>query len=214
MLHSSVLTLALAVSTCGYAAGPDFYKNYEELSKAEREGVDFRVVVHQRRAPLTVMAIHGGDIEMGSSDLAATIAGDDLSLYLFEGLKPVGNSKLHITSTHFDEPRALALFKGSPLCLSIHGFLEKTRSVVCVGGGNAALAKKMTDQLNSAAVSLGIEVESPCTRFGGDDPRNVVNRCEVPGVQLETSTALRKRLDRDLELRQKFAHIARKAMIE
>ncbi len=196
------------------AAGPDFYKSYDELSKSEREGVDYRVVVHQRRAPVTIMAIHGGDIEIGTSDLAQAIAGDDWSLYLFEGIKREGNSKLHITSTHFDEPRALALVEGSPSCLSIHGFLEKSRSVVCVGGGNQVQRGKMSELLTGAAAGLGIEVESPCKRFGGDNPRNIVNRCRSPGVQLETSTALRRRLDNEPGLRAEMAKLIRRGMFE
>ncbi|MBI3555050.1 MAG: poly-gamma-glutamate hydrolase family protein [Deltaproteobacteria bacterium] len=208
-----ILQLLLSGLSLALAAGADFYKNYDELSKAEREGVDYRVVVHQRRAPLTVLAIHGGDIEIGTSDFAQAIAGEDSSLYLFEGIKHTGNSKLHITSTHFDEPRALAMAAGSRGCLSIHGFLETVRSVVCVGGGNPVMRKKMTDQL-TAATGLGIEVESPCQRFGGDDAKNIVNRCQNPGVQLETSTALRRRFDRDPALRLELARIIRKAMVD
>jgi phage replication-related protein YjqB (UPF0714/DUF867 family) len=53
---------------------------------------------------VAVIAPHGGGIEPGTSELATAIAGDDFSLYLFEGLKSAGNGELHITSTNFDEP--------------------------------------------------------------------------------------------------------------
>ncbi|WP_261338761.1 poly-gamma-glutamate hydrolase family protein [Rhizobium leguminosarum] len=50
------------------------------------EGVDFRIGV--TRIPVAIVAPHRGHIEPHTSEIAAAIAGEDFSLYLFEGLNP------------------------------------------------------------------------------------------------------------------------------
>lgn len=211
------MILALFAVASAFAVGPDRYKNFAELAEHEREGVDYRVRVLNagKAAPLSVMAIHGGDIEIATSDLAAAIAEDRFPLYLFEGIKPGDNRVLHITSSHFDEPRAFEFAARSKLCVSIHGFLEKRRLAVCVGGANARLRDKLAAALKAAALGPDrIEIESPCERFSGSDARNIVNRCGEPGVQLETSTALRRRMDADAALRTAFAKLVRDTLVE
>ncbi|MFX4608957.1 poly-gamma-glutamate hydrolase family protein, partial [Acinetobacter baumannii] len=83
---------------------------YAELSSAHREGIDYHVTVERRGSGVAIVAPHGGRIERGTSEVARAIAGNDFDLYLFEGALPTMNFEmLHITSTRFDEPRALAL---------------------------------------------------------------------------------------------------------
>ncbi len=78
----------------------DMYANFAALNAMEREGVDFCVCVVPRETISTViLAPHGGGIELGTSEVAKQIAGEDLSCATFEGRKPTGNSHLHITST-------------------------------------------------------------------------------------------------------------------
>ena len=64
----------------------DKYGSFDELRRAERDGVDFRIRVMRREASVAIIAPHGGRIEPGTSELAEAIAGDDFSLYCFEGL--------------------------------------------------------------------------------------------------------------------------------
>ncbi len=64
----------------------DTYSSYVELSAAELEGVDYRVLA-QSRSTIVVLAPHGGGIEPGTSEIAWEVAGGEFSLYLFEGLK-------------------------------------------------------------------------------------------------------------------------------
>src|ERR1019366_7404121 len=76
------------------------YPNFAALKQAEREGEDFDIVCRPRRSPVAVIAPHGGEIEPGTSEIAAAIAGDEFNLYCFEGCKPSGNIGLHITSAN------------------------------------------------------------------------------------------------------------------
>ena len=116
----------------------DRYANFAELARAEKAGVDYRIEVRDREHARSVLAIHGGHIEAGTAELARKIAGADWNLYVFEGLKSEGNRVLHLTSAHFDEPRARALARKSRLCLSLHGFASQTgTAIACIGGGNA-----------------------------------------------------------------------------
>jgi phage replication-related protein YjqB (UPF0714/DUF867 family) len=99
----------------------DSYYNYNDLLNHEREGVDFRIRWREGVTGLCVMAVHGGEIEPGTSEIAHAIAGDDHAFYSFEGLKPSRNSVLHITSVVFDEPTAITLAKASATVVTIHG---------------------------------------------------------------------------------------------
>jgi phage replication-related protein YjqB (UPF0714/DUF867 family) len=188
-MRNLILVLCLLVGAPPAFAG-DVYANFEDLSQHAVEGVDYNVQSLDRSSKYTVLAIHGGAIEPGSEFVAAEIAGSDLNLYQFVAAPKDHSRDLHLTSTHFDEPRALVLVTKSEECVSVHGFLELEKDVVCVGGGDSVLRKKIVGALNR--LNLNLVAEEPCVRFGGAAPQNIVNRCKMPGVQLEISTHLRK----------------------
>src|ERR1051326_1852890 len=164
--------LGLIVATV--TAASDRYPNFEELAAHEKEGVDFKVESVDRQSPVVVIAIHGGKIEPGSEAVAREIAGETLSKYIFMAGKAKENHTLHLTSTHFDDPRVVALVRSGKLCVSVHGFKEEQRDIVCVGGRNAKLRDHLAKQL--AGPGMPWSVESPCERFGGADPANIVNK--------------------------------------
>jgi Poly-gamma-glutamate hydrolase len=112
--------------------GPDTYKSMTALYNDPRnvEGTTYgkrwkrhewsQMVEEQAtdntEAQKIVMAIHGGGIEKGTSEIALAVAGyhpatlatsDDVfglhDFWLFEGLLPSGNGKLHVTASHYDE---------------------------------------------------------------------------------------------------------------
>lgn len=65
--------------------------NCSTLQKARRrKQVSVRASSENRRAPVAIIAPHGGSIEPGTSEIAATIAGDSQSFYAFEALRPAG----------------------------------------------------------------------------------------------------------------------------
>ena len=168
----------------------DAYSSFAELCGVEREGADFRVhVVRRPLARIVVVAPHGGGIEPGTSEIARGIAGADLSLALFEGLKSGGNHRLHVTSTNFDEPRCLELIAESEHVLAIHGERGET-PVVHIGGRDAELGARIGAELMRRGHVLG---EHSAAALQGVDPRNLCNRGRTgAGVQLELSAGLRR----------------------
>ena len=174
-----LLALVLAAST--FAA--DRYANLAALRAENREGVDYRVETLDRSSPATVLAIHGGNIEPGTSLVARRLAGDDWNLYLFEALRSSARD-LHVTATHFDDPSAVALASRSALAVSVHG--EKGAGLeVCVGGADTALSVRVAEALRRAHFAA----QQPCRRLPGRNPDNIVNRAKS-GVQLEMTKPL------------------------
>ncbi len=175
---------------------PDRYHNFSELAAGEIEGVDFRVEVLDRSTPLAVFAPHAGGIEPGCSEFARAVAGDDLSLYLFEGLRRDSHS-MHITSVRFDEPRALALAAKTETIVTVHGCLE-AEPLVFVGG---------LDQIRRAALvraflANGVPAAPDQSHHPGRQPKNLCNRgLTGAGVQLEITDGLRRLMFKDLTRR-------------
>src|SRR5436190_3467580 len=73
-------------------------------------------------AAKVVLALHGGGIEGGTSEIGLAVAGYHPAtlapiadchglhdLWIFEGLLTTDNNALHVTATHYDDPIALAL---------------------------------------------------------------------------------------------------------
>src|SRR5262249_50874908 len=78
-----------------------------------------------------VLAIHGGGIEAGTSEIALAVAGYHPAtfaqttdghgfhdLWIFEGLLSSDNSRLHVTSTNYDDRIALELVQNARRCIS------------------------------------------------------------------------------------------------
>jgi phage replication-related protein YjqB (UPF0714/DUF867 family) len=168
----------------------DLYRNFAELSEAEIEGIDFRISVVKREGSSTVIvAPHGGSIEPGTSEVAKEVANNDLSLAIFEGIKPRGNKRLHITSTNFDEPRCVALVLASDTVVAIHGEGSNGLSVF-LGGKDDELCA----QLKKALERYGYAVKTHGNpELHGLAAANICNRGRHGrGVQLELSSGLRQ----------------------
>ena len=177
---ADVLRLLLFCSLC-FAA--DRYANVAALRADKKEGVDFRIETLDRSSPVTVLAIHGGKIEEGTSPVARRLAGEDWNLYLFEGLRSPARD-LHVTASHFDDPAAVALASRSTFAVSVHE--EREAGVnACIGGADAALGRRVAEALRQAHFAA----EQPCRRLRGRSPKNIVNRAGS-GVQLEMTKDL------------------------
>jgi phage replication-related protein YjqB (UPF0714/DUF867 family)/membrane-associated phospholipid phosphatase len=174
-----------SVLTVRSAHGADKYPSYTEMAKHEHEGIDFFVDLAEPRSKILVLAIHGQYLEPGSDDVAEAIAGSDFRKYIFRANKNVNWADLHVTSTHFDDPRALDLAKASDLCVSVHGYKEPKKQSICLGGGNVSARSDVLKAIS--AVFPEIEFDSNCQEIGGRDPANIVNRCSRQGLQLELS---------------------------
>lgn len=175
----------------------DKYPDFETLSKHERSGVDFRILVRRAKARFAIVAPHGGGIEPGTSEIAEEVAAQEWSYYAFEGLKAKGNSDLHITSTRFDEPMCLTLVSQSKTIVTIHGeYSDADGEGVFMGGLDAKLGTRLGAGLKAKGFAVG---RHPDPRLQGLEPNNVCNRgTSGKGVQLELSRTVRSEMFRSL----------------
>ncbi|MEV7675136.1 poly-gamma-glutamate hydrolase family protein [Streptomyces sp. NPDC088752] len=168
---------------------PDLYPNYAALAAARQIGVDYRLLV--RTPPgsrLAHLAIHGGGIEPGTTEIADYLAGSASRFYSFDGMLSSGNSALHITSTNFDEPQALSLVAASDFVVSWHG-ASGSDQITYIGGLDTDLIGRVRESLEQA----GFTVQEAGTEIAGVDPANICNRgARSMGVQMELTTGLRQ----------------------
>jgi phage replication-related protein YjqB (UPF0714/DUF867 family) len=162
----------------------DRYNSFAELKSEQPHGA-FSIETADRGSPITIMAIHGGKIEPGTSSLAKLIAGDTFNYYSFSGHKRRHNWDLHITSTAFDEPAALALASCSAVVVTIHGCMGRG-AIAYTGGDNVEIRQQLEAELNRAGVK-----SQPHPVFHGRGSHNICNRGHQRGIQLELTPRLR-----------------------
>lgn len=164
---------------------------YDDLARHYAEGIDYAVhVVPRECSAIAVLAPHGGRIEGRTSEIARLIAGDDHSLYLFEGLRDSGDNfdRLHLASRRFDEPRALQLISFCDTVVTVHGYAAAGPDVL-LGGLNETLKLEVAKALGRN----GLSYQTAGHRFPGTDPNNICNRGRTGmGLQLELSEGLRR----------------------
>ena len=174
---------------------PDDYANFQELYQHHIENAEYRIHAHARPGPLIVLAIHAGGIELGTSELARAIAGDEHSFYLFEGLTNDENKKLHLTSTHFDEPQCLDLVQRHHSALSLHGFNGSPDDPQIYMGGTD---KQFIQLLLQTLKDNGYKVRINTQKFAATDRSNICNRTRSgQGVQIEIAHSLRRQFFQD-----------------
>ncbi|PJN89481.1 poly-gamma-glutamate hydrolase family protein [Bacillus sp. mrc49] len=168
------------------------YTNFAELTNNEQEFLDYRIIAYHRNPVIAVLAIHGGNIEPGTSELAVAL-GERMgaSTYSFEGLKSRGNQILHIKSSLFNEPVGVSMAADAQTTLTIHGHRNEHDSFVYIGGRNITFKNVIKHSLNRA----GFQTYDAPRHLLGTNASNITNRCKMgAGVQLELSTKLRKSL--------------------
>lgn len=187
----------------------DTYGSFPELAAHEKEGVDFAVEVAKRDSPISVIAIHGGNIEPATTEIARAIAGDTFSCYSFVGNGSVeACEKLHITSANFDEPRCLELVNETIKTVSIHGMAENAEFVM-IGGLDAELIRTIERALDAGGFVTRMAPE----HVNGDSPENICNRCRSrAGVQIEIGRGYRERFLADGAMLDRFSGIVRGAI--
>jgi phage replication-related protein YjqB (UPF0714/DUF867 family) len=190
---------------------PDTYRSFLELESKEREGEDWAREYIDRGSRILIMAPHGGWIEPFTAELARAVAGNDLSLYTFQGLKAKGNEMLHLTSHRFDEPLALRATSSALWVLAIHGERSPDRISVMVGGLWQPFRKRFVEAFEEAAIL----VEGPRHGLGGVNPGNICNRGQSgAGGQLEISEGLRRDLREDEGELRRFVELVRGVLFE
>jgi phage replication-related protein YjqB (UPF0714/DUF867 family) len=185
----------------------DAYRCFEDLAKHRVENIDFRICVTDRASPVTILAPHGGKIEAGTSEIAASIAGAKYSLYCFEGLMSKNNFRwLHITSASFDEKRACELVERSDAVIAVHGRRDRYRDkvdarTIWLGGRDTRLRDAIGEWLKQAHFAVTTDHDLP-----GIQPENICNRGRTKaGVQLEIPRTLREEFLKDRSRMRAFA---------
>ena len=184
----------------------DKYGSFSELVRHAREDSDYRVVrIDRPGSPVIILAPHGGEIEVGTSEIAALIAGGEHSLFCFEGLSAGASSRdLHITSHRFDHPDCIALAARRRVVLAVHGC--RGHAQVFVGGLDADLAACLTRHLALA----GFDAVAANHAYPGTHPLNICNRgSRGRGAQLEITHDLRA-----AEHREAIASAVREAIAD
>lgn len=203
----AALIITALIGTLGWTgtAQADVYDSYRQLQARQDKNSDYRIISFNGPSSTAVIAIHGGSIESGTSQMAKEVAkltGADY--YSFEGLKKSNNFVLHITSSNFDEPIGKALVAKSTRTLSIHGCAGSGKFTY-VGGRDKKLAAKVKARLQAA----GFRVSQAPGRLNGDHPSNIANENAVgKGVQLELSSSLRRTFFKDGQTTSTFDRYA------
>jgi phage replication-related protein YjqB (UPF0714/DUF867 family) len=185
----------------------DKYASFADLEAGETHNEDYRINMYERAAARAlIIAPHGGSIEIGTSELATLIAGEEYSLFTFDGLKERGrNRDLHITSHNFDHPDCVALAARHSVVLTVHG-CKGDSSQIYVGGLDTELSILITERLRAA----GFPTTSHGHKYPGRNRLNICNRgARGRGAQLELTLDLRAPVNRAL-----IAPIVRGALAE
>ncbi len=169
------------------------WKRHEWIQLVEAQAID------NPETKKVVLAIHGGGIEGGTSEVALAVAGfhpatfaqatDGLGfhdLWIFEGLLSC-NSNLHVISNEYDDPIALELVQNARRCISLHGFGDADAGGKDqIGGGDTELKSIVLHELTEAGIPARIATNP---QLNGNDPFNICNRTKSgAGVQLEMGT--------------------------
>jgi phage replication-related protein YjqB (UPF0714/DUF867 family) len=153
-----------------------------------------------------VVAIHGGGIETGTSEIALATAGyhpatlipssDGYGLHdfwLFEGLLASNNGDLHVTASNYDEPIAKELVENSVRCISLHGCRDtQAHGAIQLGGLDHELRDVVLEELEAAGIPATITTDP---MLDGSLPNNIANKTKSGGcAQLEIGTTDRRLL--------------------
>ncbi|CAD0090120.1 unnamed protein product [Aureobasidium vineae] len=190
-------------------------KSFQEIASAKIEGTDYKILVKDRGSAIVIIAPHGGDIEPGTSQIAAAVAGDDLSLYDFQGLRNThGHRELHLSSHLFDEPQALQLVERAETAVAIHGRKDgNDPDRVWIGGLDVQRCRRTMAELVKGG--FGAVVREPGETLAGTAASNICNRSKrKEGIQLEIPKSLRDRLKSESMLRSEFARAINKGIRE
>lgn len=194
------------------AEGVDYARRYKR-----HPAFDDELAARSDFGRTAVLAVHGGGIEPGTSELCLAAAGyhpaslavtpaggPTFDYWMFEGLRSNNNDDLHVTATHCDDWIAASLCAGARNVVSLHGTstqaagLPNNTELVLVGGRNAALRSALVTAFQNPDPGM---VAIPATdaanhpTLSGTDPTNIANRTLTgTGAQLEITTPVRNQM--------------------
>ena len=155
------------------------------------------------RYELVALAPHGVAIEIGTDEQAALVARElRACAWICKGWKPGGGAfeRWHIASTDIHEasfPKLATLAQRRfRHAVAFHGC--DGREIIVGGAANETLKQMVASAVTYAVrtSTIPVRVAGPDDHYGGDDPRNIVNRLTASGsggLQLEQPLAARER---------------------
>jgi len=168
----------------------DLYANFGELRKAYKMRTQFDLRLKKGSSGIIYLTPHGGGIETGCSELSEFSADATDSYFIFDAKLSTGNSDMHITSTHFDEPNARNLVAQHDIAVSYHGYSDSSVKNTKVGGLDEQLRNLIGEEFTAAGIPW--EQEPFESSIAGAEPDNICNVTRRGmGVQLEMSTLQR-----------------------
>lgn len=212
ILLAMILSFNLFAHDFPTPGSQDHYQSFSEMAEKNVENIDYQISHKGNPSPILVTAFHGGYIEPGTSELGRAITNEQFDFYSFDALRPgqmdersLTSSTLHITSTHFDEPKLMSLVLEKDFCLGLHGF-GGYEGDFCVGGGNELERKKLVETLNKNFPDL-ISCELCCPPLNGTSAKNPINRCQKKGVQVEISPMVRSNILKNSGFKDELARV-------
>lgn len=158
---------------------------------------------------LIATAPHGGDIERYTDQqaerVASHLAREGVSSWRCKGWKQGGGAfeRWHITSTDIHEGSfpllGSVISRGFAHAVAFHGFedADSAHDVLVGGAAPYSLKKEIEDAIKGVVGSdAKVRITQQHKKFGGESPRNIVNRLTASGangVQLEQKFSVRER---------------------
>lgn len=197
-----VLLFTFSIGVSIYALVPGLgYNSFAELAAAE-DPSGYTIKSNDIGSDTTILGIHGGGIEKGTSELVEALSGyGKYNTYSFEGLKSIDNGSLFIKAVNFDEPTAVSLVNKSDYTVSVIGAAGDDE-ITYIGGQNRMLAELI--RLHLTAKGYNVQTLSIPDRIAGVMNSNIVNKnklfndnYQLGGVQIAISKGLREKLTTD-----------------
>ncbi|MBA1337037.1 MAG: Phage protein [Firmicutes bacterium] len=209
-----VFTFGIGISTYAFTTG---YSSFDELFASE-DGADYTIKT-DIGSDTTILALHGGGIERGTSELVEALSGyGEYNTYLFEGLKETNNWSLFLRAIDFDEPTAVSLVQDSDYTLSVIGAAGDDE-VTYIGGQNKLLAELI--RLHLITKGYKVKTLSLPDRIAGIMDSNIVNKnkllngsYQIGGVQIAISKGLRDKLVADSSILNDYSDSIHEALSE
>jgi phage replication-related protein YjqB (UPF0714/DUF867 family) len=166
-----------------------------KTSKKCKLNEDYRINLQERKNKVVVLAIHGGNIEVKTSDIVRDLANAttrNWSFYDFNGnitnsdcreLASNTYAVLHITSTRFNEASAVELVQKHKNAIAIHGHGRNNETdntqTICVGGANKIQVFKFIQYVkNNTPANLTSVLDYSLNTV--DAPQATTGRCFNP----------------------------------
>jgi phage replication-related protein YjqB (UPF0714/DUF867 family) len=182
----------------------------DDDKEAEKRGELIEHLNHDgQNHKLVVIAPHGGEIEKWTDNEAEYVgnhfSSEHVSLWVCKGFSSKDDDdafeRWHITATDISEksfPGLNTIFGPKfEYSIAFHGWDE---DFICVGGNTASakdgLIGEIKDAIKNALIARGCNIDvkdSDCPEgFNGNNPKNIVNRLGIKGIQIEQCMEARK----------------------